>query len=767
LKLERLEDRTLLSASGASHLLDTSAVAQPSSFDPSHILVHFRPGANVSPGSHALLKGTTLGPALGLVPGLYEINLAAVVSVTAALAAYQADPRVLTAEPDYNLSVARVPNDARFGSQWDLNNTGQNGGKPGADIRATKAWDVTTGTGHTIVALLDTGIDYNHPDLYLNIWINQAEIPRSRRRHLIDVDGDGYISFRDLNDPRNQGAFKITDVNHDGRIDAADILAPMVLDAKGHDTGRGGWAYPGNILDGDAAHPNDFIGWNFVNNTNNPFDDNNHGTHVAGTIGATGDNGIGIAGINWHATLMPVKFLDAAGQGTISGAIAALQYAVAHGARISNNSYAGGVYRQTFADAIQAARAKGHIFVAAAGNGGPDGNRDNDRSPNYPSGYRLDNVVAVAATDRNDNLAGFSSYGATTVDLAAPGVEILSTTPYNSYEVFSGTSMATPHVTGVLSLVWDLHPNWTYQQVIHQVLSTVDLLPSLRGKTITGGRLDAARAVGFGLSPAVARSGPRVLTSSAGGVTLDTFGSVRLTFNKAIDAKSFTPKQVRLTGPDGKVIHIWAVRAVPNSGDRQFDVSFGSQSAAGNYRLTVGPNVRDQTGNLMDQDGDGINGQTGRDDYVAVFTLRKPHAYSSTASAAIHASHLTTSTVFVSQALSLGDLQVRLNVAYPHDGDLFVYLRGPNGLDLLLINQRGGAGHDFRSTLLDDKAGTAIRSGRAPFAGTYKPEGSLSIFHGKNARGTWTLFVEDHSRRRAGTLLGWSLLVSGGLERAV
>jgi subtilisin family serine protease len=389
------------------------------------------------------------------------------------------------------LHVTVTPNDPLYRSLWDLGSTSRFAGPGTANINAAAAWNVTTGNPRTVVSVIDTGIDYNHPDLYQNLWINQPEIPLSRRRHLIDVDGDGIITFHDLNDRRNQGTFKITDINHDGRIDAADILAPMIRDRFGHDTGRGGWTYPGNVQDGDTAHPNDFIGWNFVQNNNNPFDDNGHGTHVAGTIGAMGGNGVGIVGINWRVQLMALKAFDGSGAGASATAAEALNYAVAHGSKISNNSY-GGDFSASLYAAVRNARSHGHVFIASAGNGGI--NNDGTRA-NYPSSFNFDNVIAVAATDRNDRLASFSNYGLTTVDLAAPGIDILSTTPHNTYNVLSGTSMAAPHVTGVVALVWGLHPNWTYTQVIHQLLSTVDLLPGLRGKTVTGGRLNAAAAV--------------------------------------------------------------------------------------------------------------------------------------------------------------------------------------------------------------------------------------------------------------------------------
>jgi subtilisin family serine protease len=346
-----------------------------------------------------------------------------------------------------------------------------------------------------VVADIDTGIDYNHPDLYQNVWINQAEIPPSRMKNLVDYNHDGYISWRDLNDPRNQGPFKITDVNGDGRIDAADILAPMIKDANGNDTGMGGWS-DGISEDGDTAHVDDLIGWNFVNNTNNPLDDHGHGTHTAGTIAAMGNNGVGVVGVAFNTQIMALKFLSSSGVGSDLGAAEAIEYAAAHGARVSNNSWGGSGNDPALSNAISDAGSKGEIFVAAAGNSATN----TDVTPNYPSAFNLSNIIAVAAIASDGSLASFSNYGPTTVDVGAPGVSIYSTLPNNSYGYLSGTSMATPHVTGTVALVLAEHPTWTMSQVINQILSSTTPDPALAGKTVTGGIINAALAVGAQLN---------------------------------------------------------------------------------------------------------------------------------------------------------------------------------------------------------------------------------------------------------------------------
>jgi subtilisin family serine protease len=264
----------------------------------------------------------------------------------------------------------------------------------------------------------------------------------------------------------------------------------------------------------DPGFFGDVNGWNFVSNTGFVQDNNGHGTHVSGTIGADPFNGIGVAGVNWQAKIMPVKILDGSGNGTTDEAVAGIYFAVNHGARVINASWGGGDFSQSMIDAINYADSRGVVFVVAAGNDGTD----NDFVANFPASYRLPNEIVVGAIDSSGNLAEFSNYGAGTVDLAAPGVNIVSTVP-GGYASYSGTSMATPHVTGVVSLVLGLHPTYSAEALIHQVLAGVKPLPSLMGKTGTGGMVDAYGAlVGPGVISAAGTGAGPVLVP---GGTLD------------------------------------------------------------------------------------------------------------------------------------------------------------------------------------------------------------------------------------------------------
>ncbi len=340
------------------------------------------------------------------------------------LAKLAADPDVEYAEPNYVLYALATPNDPYYlnGTLWGM-----------SKISAPAAWNVSTGSTSSAVAVVDTGVDYTHPDLVANVWSAPS-------------------------------AFTVT-------IGSQSITCPQY------------------------SH-----GFNAITLTCDPMDDNGHGTHVSGTIGAVGNNGVGVVGVNWAARIVGSKFLDKNGSGTTADAVNAIEFAIqvqkitglAANVRVLSNSWGGGGFTQTLYNEIQNANTAGMLFVAAAGNSGTN----NDTTPFYPASYGVPNVVSVAATDSNDNLASFSNYGATSVDLAAPGVNIASTYPGGAYAYMSGTSMATPHVSGAAALVLSAcGSSTTAASVISAILSTVDPVASLAGKVVTGGRLNVAKAV--------------------------------------------------------------------------------------------------------------------------------------------------------------------------------------------------------------------------------------------------------------------------------
>ena len=319
------------------------------------------------------------------------------------------------------------------------------------------------------------------------------------------------------NDPQFEDQWALNNLGQDGGKKRADIdalkawattkgssdVVVAVLDSGVDythvDLRENMWIRPENLpayTDDELGTFNDLNGFNGTDKIADPMDDNGHGTHCAGIIGAEGDNGEGIAGVNWHVKIMPLKFLGRGGMGTTEDAIEAINYAIdrkKHGVnlRVISASWGSTSKSKALEDTIRAAGDAGILFVAAAGNDGSN----NDSRPHYPSNYDLPNVISVAALDRNDQLAGFSNYGVKTVHIAAPGKDILSTWLSDAYREASGTSMATPYVSGVAALIIASDPGISMKALRDRILKTADPLDSLKGKVETGGRVCAANAI--------------------------------------------------------------------------------------------------------------------------------------------------------------------------------------------------------------------------------------------------------------------------------
>lgn len=269
---------------------------------------------------------------------------------------------------------------------------------------------------------------------------------------------------------------------------------------------------PGNGVDDDRdGLVDDVNGWNYVTNTGDVTDDDGHGTHVSGIIAAAGNNRVGVAGVAWSAKIMALKFLDSQGDGDTENAVTAIYYAVNHGARVINASWGGSDFSQALRDAIRYAGNRGVVFVTAAGNESVN----NDTTPSYPANDRIANQISVAAIDRLGRLADYSNYGARTVDLAAPGTDILSTVP-GGYDTYSGTSMAAPFVSGVVALLVGLHPEYSSTQLVSRIVKSTTPVASLVGKTVSGGMLSAARVFAGEKAPNVSGAAANALPTIIG-----------------------------------------------------------------------------------------------------------------------------------------------------------------------------------------------------------------------------------------------------------
>lgn len=402
------------------------------------VLVKFRPGVSANMINEITARlNDRVEDEIESVPGLAAVDDLDNVEAESIAAEYRALPEVEYAEPSYEISLSHDgggfnhlhPNDARFSEQWALANDGQNGGKAGADVAALRAWATTTGDDDIIVAVLDSGVDYNHIDLQHNIWVRAENVKQYEDTELGSIE--------------------------------------------------------------------DVHGYNAVDNTGDPMDENGHGTHCAGIVGAEGGNEIGISGVNWKVKIMPLKFMNASGFGTSKNAIEAINYVIDRkragvNVRIISASWGTKLRSRGLEDVIRKAYEEGILFVAASGND----SLSTDLLPQYPANYNVGNLISVAALNRQDELASFSNYGAKSVHIAAPGANILSTWLGNEYEEHSGTSMATPMVSGIAALVLSKRPALSVEELRSILLNSVDKLPSLNGKVATGGRINAAKAVG-------------------------------------------------------------------------------------------------------------------------------------------------------------------------------------------------------------------------------------------------------------------------------
>ena len=437
-------------------LVGQSAPAAPAAYPPpvvgdgeereAEVLVRFKPGVSEERMQEiAAAHHDRVEDEIESVEGLAAIDDLDDREAAQVAEEYASLPEVEYAEPNFRIEADPVetadsesqpaplalagPNDPRFADQWGLLNTGQSGGRAEADISAVGAWEKTQGSKKVVVAVLDSGVDYTHPDLVGNMW------------HRPD-DMEMYF------DPQL------------GTVD-------------------------------------DESGFSAVEYERDPMDENGHGTHCAGIVGAEGDNQIGITGVNWRVEIMPLKFMGRGGFGSTKDAIEAINYVIARkrdgvNVRVISASWGSPSRSKALEDVIRKAGENDILFIAAAGNDGADA----DKRPHYPSGYKLPNVLSVAALDRRDQLASFSNYGAKGVHVAAPGKEILSTWLGGTYRDASGTSMATPFVAGVAGLVLSVEPNLSVKELRDRLTNTVDKLDTLKGKVSSGGRVNAARAVG-------------------------------------------------------------------------------------------------------------------------------------------------------------------------------------------------------------------------------------------------------------------------------
>lgn len=576
------------------------------------------------------------------------------ISVKNALKELRKNPAVLYAEPDYIVSASGMPDDTKFSDLWGMHNTGQTGGLADADIDAPEAWDISTGSHDIIVGVIDTGIDYTHPDLMANIWTNSAEIPGDG----IDNDSNGFVD--------------------------------------------------------------DIHGINAITGSGDPMDDAGHGSHVSGTIGATGNNALGVVGVNQNVSIVGCKFLDASGSGSLSDALTCIDYFVflknnGIDVRATNNSWGGGGFSQALSDAITSSEEANILFVAAAGNSASD----NDAQSSYPSGYPHESVLSVASTTHTDSMSGFSQWGLTTVDLGAPGSDILSTVPGSGYDSYSGTSMATPHVTGAAALAWSVNPELSAIEMKALLMSSGDDNTALTGKTVSGKRLNVKNALddadptpGFTLkvtpNSSTIVAGETATYSFDVGSVADWDGEINLALEGTLPGATLSTDKAT----PGTTFELSVpTTAVTQWGEYAFAVTAtsGELVKTANVRLMVNPQgLKKFTYNnngavdIPDNDATGI-----------------------------------TSIINIADDLTVFASDVYVNITHTWIDDLTVMLTSPTGTSAVLHSASGGSNDNIDKTF------------------------SSAAFNGEVTTGDWILSVADNLAEDTGSLNNWALIITG------
>jgi len=653
--------KTLIALAVATALVSAGAVANTSTGTEDSILVMFKPGVSKQERQQLITQqGASLRQldAQGRDMKMRYVADGRIVKVKVPkgvdrdhlIKKLAANPAVEVAEPDYPVKALATPNDPSFGELWGLHNTGQSGGTAGADIKAVDAWDISTGSHDIIIGIIDTGMDYNHPDLIDNRWVNPGSLPGST------------------------------------------------------------------------------YGYSTLNAEQDPMDSDSHGTHVAGTIGASGNNSTGVVGVNWNVTLLPCQFLGPTG-GSTAGAIECINYftdlKLNHGVDIkaTNNSWGGGGFSETLRAAIQSGGDAGILFIAAAGNDGVDA----DSTPMYPAAYDLDVIVSVASTDRNDNLSiftsGASNYGLTSVDLGAPGSAILSTIPGGGYASYSGTSMASPHVAGAAALLWSVNPDITPAEMKTILMDSGDSLPALEGKTVSGKRVNLVNAM---VEADPTPSFKLTLTPRTQQITAGDAAQYTLDIGNIADWMGDVALSVDVQ-PALEGVSLSATTAQPGQ-TLTLDVVTAAETAWGSYQFTI-------TGT------DTTSGELVKSVNASLSVLPQglqDYPYSNTNPVAIpdNIADGIESVITVPQAGAVFGTDVGVNITHTWRGDLIVKLRSPQGTEHTLHNRTGGSEDDLVQNW------------------------QLDSFNGESMQGDWTLVVSDNASLDTGTLNSWDLTLT-------